>query len=123
MSNKLVLVLNCGSSSLKFAVINANNGDEVISGLAECFNLPDARIKWKFDGKKEEANLPENSAHSAAISFIVENIIKKIDGLEAQFIAVGHRVVHGGEKFSKSVIIDEAVLARHSRMCFTCTFT
>ncbi|TEW52061.1 acetate kinase [Psychromonas algicola] len=110
MSNKLVLVLNCGSSSLKFAVINANNGDEVISGLAECFNLPDARIKWKFDGKKEEANLPENSAHSEAISFIVEDIIKKIDGLAEQFIAVGHRVVHGGEKFSKSVIIDEAVL-------------
>jgi len=110
MSNKLVLVLNCGSSSLKFAVINANNGDEVISGLAECFNLPEARIKWKFDGKKEEKNLPANSAHSAAISFIVEDIIKKIDGLEEQFIAVGHRVVHGGEKFSKSMIIDEAVL-------------
>lgn len=110
MSNKLVLVLNCGSSSLKFAVINANNGDEIISGLAECFNLPDARIKWKFDGKKESQNLPANSAHSAAISFIVEEIIKKEDGLEAQFVAVGHRVVHGGEKFTKSVVIDEAVL-------------
>ncbi|TEW55602.1 acetate kinase [Psychromonas sp. RZ22] len=110
MSNKLVLVLNCGSSSLKFAVINATDGNEIISGLAECFNLPDARIKWKFDGKKESTNLPENSAHSAAISFIVEDIIKKIDGLEAQFIAVGHRVVHGGEKFTKSVIIDKDVL-------------
>jgi len=111
MSNKLVLVLNCGSSSLKFAVINSNNGDEIISGLAECFNLPDARIKWKLDGKKESTNLPANSAHSAAISFIVEDIIKKVDGLEAQFVAVGHRVVHGGEKFTKSVIIDDVVLA------------
>ncbi|RBW46519.1 acetate kinase [Psychromonas sp. B3M02] len=110
MSNKLVLVLNCGSSSLKFAVINANNGDEIISGLAECFNLPDARIKWKFDGKKESAKLPENSAHSAAISFIVEEIIKKIEGLAEQFIAVGHRIVHGGEKFTQSVIIDDVVL-------------
>jgi len=110
MSNKLVLVLNCGSSSLKFAVIDANNGDEIISGLAECFNLPDARIKWKFNGKKESTNLPENSAHSAAISFIVEDIIKKIEGLEEQFIAIGHRIVHGGEKFTQSVIIDEAVL-------------
>lgn len=110
MSNKLVLVLNCGSSSLKFAVINSNNGDEIISGLAECFNLPDARIKWKLDGKKESVNLPANSAHSAAIKFIVEDIIKKIDGLEEQFIAVGHRVVHGGEKFTQSVIIDQAVL-------------
>ena len=108
MSNKLVLVLNCGSSSLKFAVINATNGDEIISGLAECFNLPDARIKWNFDGKKESTSLPANSAHAAAISFIVEDIIKKIDGLEAQFVAVGHRVVHGGEKFTKSAIIDES---------------
>ncbi len=110
MSNKLVLVLNCGSSSLKFAVINANNGDEMISGLAECFNLPDARIKWKSAGKKETFNLPANSAHSAAITYIVEEIIKKEQGLAEQLVAIGHRIVHGGEKFTKSVIIDEDVL-------------
>ena len=110
MSNKLVLVLNCGSSSLKFAVINANNGDEIINGLAECFNLPDARIKWKIAGKKGATNLPANSAHSEAISYIVEEIIKKEEGLAEQFAAVGHRIVHGGEKFTQSVIIDEEVL-------------
>ncbi len=110
MSNKLVLVLNCGSSSLKFAVINAQSGDEVISGLAECFNLPDARIKWTTAGKKEASNLPAYSAHSAAISYIVEEIIKKEDGLSEQFVAIGHRIVHGGEKFTESVIIDENVL-------------
>ncbi|MGB5445100.1 MAG: acetate kinase [Psychromonas sp.] len=110
MSNKLVLVLNCGSSSLKFAVINATNGDEIISGLAECFNLPDARIKWKVAGKKGSTSLPANSAHSQAISYIVEEIIKKEDGLAEQFAAVGHRIVHGGEKFTESVIIDEEVL-------------
>ena len=43
--SKLVLVLNCGSSSLKFAVIDATTGDDLLSGLAECFNLDDARIK------------------------------------------------------------------------------
>ncbi|WP_028864054.1 acetate kinase [Psychromonas aquimarina] len=110
MSNKLVLVLNCGSSSLKFAVINADNGDEIISGLAECFNLPDARIKWKIAGKKETFNLPANSAHSAAITYIVEDIIKKEQGLAEQLVAIGHRIVHGGEKFTKSVIINEDVL-------------
>jgi len=109
MSNKLVLVLNCGSSSLKFAVINADNGDEVISGLAECFNLPDARIKWNISGKKEATHLPANSAHSEAISYIVEDIIKNEQGLAEQFVAVGHRVVHGGEEFTKSVIIDADV--------------
>jgi acetate kinase len=109
MSNKLVLVLNCGSSSLKFAVINANNGDEIISGLAECFNLPDARMKWKIAGKKDATHLPANSAHEAAISYIVEDIIKKEEGLAEQFVAVGHRVVHGGEKFTESVIITPEV--------------
>jgi acetate kinase len=110
MSNKLVLVLNCGSSSLKFAVINPNNGDEVISGLAECFNLPDARIKWKNLGVKGATNLPANSAHSEAISYIVEDIIKKEKGLAEKFVAVGHRIVHGGEKFTQSVIINDYVL-------------
>jgi acetate kinase len=110
MNNKLVLVLNCGSSSLKFAVINADNGGEIMSGLAECFNLPDARIKWKMAGTKKSAHLPSYSAHSAAISFIVEEIIKKEAGLTEQFVAVGHRIVHGGEKFTESVLIDDHVL-------------
>lgn len=57
MSSKLVLVLNCGSSSLKFAIIDAVNGEEYLSGLAECFHLPEARIKWKMDGNKQEAAL------------------------------------------------------------------
>ncbi|STF25823.1 acetate/propionate kinase [Escherichia coli] len=47
MSSKLVLVLNCGSSSLKFAIIDAVNGEEYLSGLAECFHLPEARIKME----------------------------------------------------------------------------
>lgn len=110
MTNKLVLVLNCGSSSLKFAVINSHSGDEIISGLAECFNLPDARIKWTISGDKKSTNLPANSAHSAAISYIVEEIIKKEPGLAERFVAIGHRIVHGGEKFTESVIIDDTVL-------------
>ena len=45
-----------------YGAFNAANGDEIISGLAECFNLPDARIKWKLAGKKDATNLPANSA-------------------------------------------------------------
>lgn len=108
--NKLVLVLNCGSSSLKFAVLNADNGDEYISGLAECFNLEEARIKWKLDGAKEEASLGAFSAHREAIEYIVANILSKKPELLENLIAVGHRVVHGGEKFTKSVLIDESVV-------------
>ena len=107
--SKLVLVLNCGSSSLKFAVVDAQNGDEHLSGLAECLHLPEARIKWKLDGK-HEAQLGEGAAHDEALSFIVETILASKPELAAQIKAIGHRVVHGGEKFTKSALIDDAVL-------------
>ncbi|MBU9846234.1 acetate kinase [Rahnella ecdela] len=110
MSSKLVLVLNCGSSSLKFAIIDAANGEEHISGLAECFHLPEARIKWKMDGGKEEAALGAGAAHSEALKFIVNNILSKKPELSAELVAIGHRIVHGGEKLTKSMLITDAVI-------------
>ncbi|WJV52541.1 acetate kinase [Pectobacteriaceae bacterium CE90] len=110
MSSKLVLVLNCGSSSLKFAIIDAVNGDEYLSGLAECFHLPEARIKWKMDGGKQEAALGAGAAHSEALSFIVNTILVQKPELSAQLVAIGHRIVHGGEKFTHSAIINADVL-------------
>jgi acetate kinase len=107
--SKLVLVLNCGSSSLKFAIVDADNGDEHLTGLAECLHLPEARIKWKLDGK-HEAQLGEGAAHDEALSFIVETILASKPELAEQLAAIGHRVVHGGEKFTKSVLIDDEVL-------------
>lgn len=110
MSNKLVLVLNCGSSSLKFAIIDALTGDDQISGLAECFGLEDARIKWKVSGKKHEASLGAFTSHREAVEFIVNDILGDHPQISAQIQAIGHRVVHGGEKFTHSMIIDESVV-------------
>ncbi|MCG8708129.1 acetate kinase [Brenneria sp. 4F2] len=110
MSSKLVLVLNCGSSSLKFAIIDAVNGEEYLSGLAECFHLPEARIKWKIDGGKQEAALGAGAAHSEALNFIVNTILSQKPDLSAQLVAIGHRIVHGGEKFTQSAVIDSDVL-------------
>lgn len=110
MLNKLVLVLNCGSSSLKFAIIDALTGDDKISGLAECFGLEDAKIKWKVDGIKQSASLGEFTAHSEAIEYIVNNILSANPKIAAEIHAIGHRVVHGGEKFTQSVIIDNNVI-------------
>lgn len=110
MSNKLVLVLNCGSSSLKFAVIDAQTGDDQISGLAECFGLENSRIKWKLNGEKHEAALGAFTAHREAVEFIVNKILATQPELAAKIQAVGHRIVHGGEKFTRSVIIDESVI-------------
>ncbi|MCG9683220.1 acetate kinase [Vibrio sp. Isolate23] len=107
--SKLVLVLNCGSSSLKFAIVDAENGNEHLTGLAECLHLPEARIKWKLDGK-HEAQLGEGAAHDEALSFIVETILASKPELAEQLKAVGHRVVHGGEKFTQSALITDDVL-------------
>ncbi|WP_076414745.1 acetate kinase [Shewanella sp. UCD-KL12] len=110
MSNKLVLVLNCGSSSLKFAIIDAVTGDDQISGLAECFGLEDARIKWKVNGQKSEASLGAFTAHREAVEYIVTSILGDHPLIAEQIQAIGHRVVHGGEKFTHSVVIDETVV-------------
>lgn len=107
--SKLVLVLNCGSSSLKFAIIDADNGVEHLSGQAECFHLPEASIKWTLEGK-HEAQLGAGAAHDEALSFIVETILASKPELAEQLKAIGHRVVHGGEKFTQSVLIDDEVI-------------
>ncbi|UDG80730.1 Acetate kinase [Candidatus Hartigia pinicola] len=110
MSNKLVLVLNYGSSSLKFAIIDPTNGNEYLSGLSECFNLPEARIKWKIDGNKYEVPLGAKTAHSAALNFVVTTILAKKPELSEKIVSIGHRIVHGGEKFTSSVLINDNVI-------------
>lgn len=110
MTSKLVLVLNCGSSSLKFAIIDALNGDEQLSGLAECLHLPQARIKWKMAGAKQEHSLGEGAAHREALSFIVTHILAQKPQLADELVAIGHRIVHGGEKYTDSVVIDDSVI-------------
>ncbi len=107
--SKLVLVLNCGSSSLKFAVVDAENGAEHLSGLAECLHLPEARIKWKLDGK-HEAQLGNGAAHEEALAFMVETILASKPELSENLAAIGHRVVHGGEQFTQSALITDEVL-------------
>jgi len=104
-----VLVLNCGSSSLKFAIIDANTGKDIISGLAERLGADAPSIKYKFKGEKTTIKLAANQAHAHAIDTLVDLI--KDHNLDEQLVAVGHRVVHGGEHFTQSVLIDERVIA------------
>ena len=105
MSSKLVLVLNCGSSSLKFAILDAVNGDEYLSGLAECFHLPEARIKWKMDGSKQEAELGAGAAHSEALNFIVNTILAQKPELSAQQLFYRQRCQPGSLYASVSLEI------------------
>jgi len=103
-----VLVLNCGSSSLKFAILDAATSDEVISGLAERLGSDTPSIKYKYNGEKQLIELAKGQAHDAAINKLVY-LVKNL-GLEDKLVAVGHRVVHGGEHFTESVLIDNDVL-------------
>ncbi|HDR1075489.1 TPA: acetate kinase, partial [Pasteurella multocida] len=107
---KLVLILNCGSSSLKFSILDPQTGEEKLSGLAEAFHLDDARIKWKLHGEKGNADLGAGAAHSEALNFIVNSIFPLDPSLKEDIVAIGHRIVHGGEKFTSSVVITDEVV-------------
>ncbi|HDR1188607.1 TPA: acetate kinase, partial [Pasteurella multocida] len=105
-----VLILNCGSSSLKFSILDPQTGEEKLSGLAEAFHLDDARIKWKLHGEKGNADLGAGAAHSEALNFIVNSIFPLDPSLKEDIVAIGHRIVHGGEKFTSSVVITDEVV-------------
>lgn len=104
----LTLVINCGSSSLKFVVFESDSRSPVLSGLAECLGNPNARITYKNGTTPHTRNLDADS-HGAALAALLE-ILGEADMLHL-IRAVGHRVVHGGERFKQSVLITPEVLA------------
>ncbi|HIF9226114.1 TPA: acetate/propionate family kinase, partial [Photobacterium damselae] len=110
MSNSLVLVINSGSSSLKFALIDTVTGDAMLNGLGECFFLPEAVVSWKVNGEKHEYKLSGLENHHQQA---IDRIVALVDelGLKEDIVAIGHRVVHGGTKFSHTVKVDEQVMA------------
>lgn len=107
-SNTHVLVLNCGSSSFKFALIDSQSGNQLLSGLAEKLGHTDAIITIKRNGEKNSLALGEHNQHVDAIKVLV-GTLKQL-GLDDGISAIGHRVVHGGEAFTESAIIDDDVI-------------
>lgn len=110
MSKNLILVLNCGSSSLKGAVLDNDNGEVLLSCLGEKLTTPDAYITFKKDGQKHRVELADRHDHTGAVGALLDELKKY--GLDADVKAVGHRVVHGGEKYSASVLINDEVIAQ-----------
>lgn len=108
MSNKLILVLNCGSSSLKFSIINPTNGKKYLSGIAENFFLENTSIQWKINKLSFHKPLEDKANYKQAIKFIVK-IIEK-NNLSEKITSIGHRIVHGGGRFFESVLINNDVL-------------
>ncbi len=104
-----VLVLNCGSSSAKFAVMDAANSRELVSGIAQRLGTPQATLDWKVDGQKSSRAIP-GAGHDAALRGVVDLLreLKLADAL----MGIGHRVVHGRSKFSGSMLITPEVVAK-----------
>lgn len=106
-----ILVVNCGSSTLKFQLIDSETEEAIASGLCERIGL-DGSITYKAHGEKYELEfaLPD---HGVAIKKVLDMLLdEKLGVLSSlsEINAVGHRLVHGGEKFSSSVIITEEII-------------
>ncbi len=107
-----VLVINAGSSSLKYQLINTTNNDVIAKGLCERIGIDGSKLTHKPAGKEETVIEQPMASHADAIKLVIaalldekHGVIKSMDEIGA----VGHRVVHGGEYFNKSVIIDDSV--------------
>lgn len=107
-----ILVINCGSSSIKYQLINTENQDRLCKGLVERIGAVTSIIKQEFKGEKAVKKTMVIENHAAALRTIMELLLesendhlKSLDEIEA----VGHRVVHGGETFKDSVLIDDDV--------------
>ncbi len=108
-----VLVLNCGSSSIKYKLYDMNGQKELASGGIEKIGLPDSFLKFTLSDGSKQVITQEIKEHTAGIELILKTltdakygVIKSLDQIDA----VGHRVVHGGDKFCSSVVINQEVI-------------
>ena len=107
-----VLVINAGSSSLKYQLIDTENNDVIAKGLCERIGIDGSKLKHRPAGKDEVEIVKPMENHADAIKLVIAALLDKEHGvIESmdEIGAVGHRVVHGGEYFSESVIIDDKV--------------
>ena len=108
-----VLVINCGSSSLKFQLINSDTEGVLAKGLCERIGI-DGRLTYQPAGGEKVTTEKAMPTHTEAIQFVIDaltdvetGVVKSLEEINA----VGHRVVHGGEKFASSVVITDEVKA------------
>ena len=109
-----ILVINCGSSSLKFQLINSDTEQCIAKGLCERIGIEGSMITYAPEGGEKEKTVTPMPDHTEAIRLVLEaltnpktGVVKSLDEIGA----VGHRVVHGGEKFADSVVLTDEVMA------------
>ncbi|MBU3844258.1 MAG: acetate kinase [Candidatus Anaerobiospirillum pullicola] len=109
--SQTVLVINCGSSSVKFAIMNPEDGHIYLSGIAEAMGLPEAFISWRFAGEDKKKTNISGYNHEKALEFLVKDILGSHKELLESIVACGHRIVHGGEFYSAPTLVDDEVVA------------
>lgn len=110
-----ILVINCGSSSLKFQLIDSETEQVIAKGLCERIGIDHSRLVYQPEGRGKRTMEVDMPDHNEAIKLVLDQLTEKgtgvVDSL-AEIDAVGHRVVHGGEYFGQSVCIDDEVIEK-----------
>ncbi len=108
-----VLVINCGSSSLKFQLIDSDTEEVLAKGLCERIGIDGGMVTYQPEGKdkiKKNADMPD---HTEAVKLVIDSLVDKDNGVISsldEIGAVGHRIVHGGESFSSATLINDEVI-------------
>ena len=115
-----ILVINAGSSSIKYQLIDMENEALLAKGMADRIGISCGNFKQKVEGREDYKLDVHMNNHAEAIKIVLDTLTSKENGVIAslsEISAVGHRVLHGGEKFSGSVVIDEKVIAAIEECC------
>ncbi|MGX1367324.1 acetate kinase [Streptomyces canus] len=117
MSATRVLVLNSGSSSVKYQLLDMRDGSRPAQGLVERIGEPSSRLKHTPLGGETRERTGPIADHDAALKAVADELAKDGLGLDSpELAAIGHRVVHGGKTFTEPTVIDETVLAEIERL-------
>ncbi|HAB00788.1 MAG TPA: acetate kinase [Ruminococcaceae bacterium] len=115
-----ILVVNAGSSSLKYQLIDMSNDKLLAKGMCDRIGIEGGNFKHKVEGREDYKLKLPIANHKEAIKLVMDTLVSKEHGVissMSEIGAVGHRVLHGGEKFSGSVIVDDKVIEAIEECC------
>ncbi|SHJ54932.1 acetate kinase [Clostridium cavendishii DSM 21758] len=108
-----ILVINCGSSSLKYQLINMTNEEVLAQGIVERIGIDGSILTQKVEGRDKYIIETPMESHKIAVKLVLDALVDNKNGVinsMDEIAAVGHRIVHGGERYAKSVLVDDEVV-------------
>ncbi len=115
-----ILVINAGSSSIKYQLFDMDSDSELAKGMCDRIGMAGGNFKQKVDGREDYKLEIQMANHKEAVKLVLDALVSPEHGVISslsEISAVGHRVLHGGEKFSGSVIVNEDVIAAIEECC------